>query len=77
MARRTYRENAKRMLLASFVARLAGKVGNRVRYQNPPNSEQNLQFALGHHEAEKQENFNDSSYTRFENSVKLILRSHG
>jgi hypothetical protein len=28
-------------------------------------------------EAEKQEKYNESFYTRFENSVRLVSRSHG
>jgi hypothetical protein len=39
--------------------------------------EQALQIALAVQEAEKQGNFNESFYTRFENSVRLVSRSHG
>jgi len=77
VARRVHRENAERMLLASFISGLAGKVRKHVRYQSPRNLEQTLQIALAVQEAEKQENFNESSYTRFENSVRLVSRSHG
>jgi hypothetical protein len=33
-----------------------------------------LQVALAVQEAEKQEKFNESFYTRFENSVRLVSR---
>jgi len=35
VAMRIHRENAERMLLASFVAGLSGVAGRQVRYQNP------------------------------------------
>jgi len=65
------------MLLASFISEFAEKVGKHVRYQSPRNLEQALQIALAVQEAEKQEKFNESFYTRFENSVRLVSRSHG
>ena len=77
VARRIHRENAERMLLASFISGLAGKFGKHVRYQSPRNFEQALQIVLAVQEAEKQEKFNESFYTRFENSVRLVSRSHG
>jgi hypothetical protein len=76
VARRTHRENAERLLLASFISGLAGKVGKHVRYQSPRNLEQVLQIALAVQEAEKQEKFNESFYTRFENSVRLVSHDH-
>jgi len=39
--------------------------------------EQALQITLAVQEAEKQETFKESFYTRFENSVRLVSRSHG
>jgi hypothetical protein len=75
VARRIHRENAACMLLASFIPGLAGKAGKHVRYQSPRNLEQALQIALAV-QAEKQEKFNESFYTRFENSVRLVSRSH-
>jgi len=77
VAQRVHRENAARMLLASLISGLAEKVGKHVRCQNPRNLEQALQIALAVQEAEKQEKFNESFYTRFENSVRLVSRSHG
>ena len=65
------------MLLASFVAGLAGKVGNHVRYQNPPNFEQTLQIVHAIQEIEKWKKFNESFYTWFEKLVGLVSRSHG
>ena len=65
------------MFLASFFPRLASKVGKHVRYQSPRNLEQALQIALAVQEAEKEETFNESVYTRFETSVRLVSRSHG
>jgi len=55
VARRIHRENAERILLASFISGLAGKVGKHIRYQSPRNLEQALQIALAVQEAEKQE----------------------
>ena len=77
VARRVHRENAEHMLLPSFISGLAGKVGKYVRYQSPRNLEQALQIVLAVQEAQKQEHFNESFYTRFENSVRLVSRSHG
>lgn len=77
VARRIHRENAERMLLASFISGLTGKAGRHVRYQSPRNFEQALQIALAVQEAEKQKKFNESFYTRFENSVRLVSRSRG
>jgi hypothetical protein len=76
VAQRKHRENAERMLLASFISGLAGKVGKHVRYQTPRNLEQTLQIALALQKKKKQEKFNESFYTRFENSVRLVSRSH-
>jgi len=65
------------MLPASFISGLAGKVGKHVRYQSPRNLEEALKIALAVQEAEKQEKFNESFYTRFENLVRLVSQSHG
>jgi len=63
------------MLFASFVAALRGVVGKQVRYANPRNLEQALSIALAVQEATKQERFNESFYTRFDNSIRLLSRS--
>ena len=74
-AQRIHRENADRMLLASFVAGLSGVPGKQVRYANPRNTEQALSIALSVEEAENQEKFNKTFYTRFDDSVRLLSRS--
>jgi protein involved in polysaccharide export with SLBB domain len=66
-----HQENVERMLLATYVAGLTGTPGRQVRYANPQTVQQVLQIALSVQEAEKQERFNNSFYTRFENSVNL------
>ena len=73
-AQRSHRENAEHMLLVSFVAGLRD-VGKQVRYAKPRNLGQALSIALAVQEAEKQERFNESFYTRFDNSVRLFSRS--
>jgi hypothetical protein len=71
LAQSIHYENAERMLLASFVAGLTGVPGRQVRYANPQTMEQALKIALSVQEAEKQEKFNESFYTRFDNSVRI------
>jgi hypothetical protein len=75
VAQGIHRENADRMLLASFVAGLAGIPGTQVRYQNPRNIEEALSIALSVQEAEKEEKFNETFYARFDDSVRLLSRS--
>ena len=53
-----HRENAERMLLASFVAGLTGTPRKQVRYASPRDIGQTLSTALAVREAEKQERFN-------------------
>jgi len=74
-AQRIHRENADRMMLASFVAGLSGVVGTQVRYQAPRDNGRAVSLALVVHEDEKQEKFNETFYTRFDNSVRLLSRS--
>jgi hypothetical protein len=64
MPRHIHRENAERMLVASFISGLAGKVGKHIRYQSPRKLEQSLIIALAFQEAEKQEKVNENIYTR-------------
>ena len=52
MAQRIHRENAERMLLASFVAGLSGVPGCQVRYSAPQNMEHELSLAVSVQEAE-------------------------
>jgi len=75
VAQRIHRENADRMMLASFVAGLKGVVGTQVRYAAPRKFWQAISLALCVEEAEKQEKFNETFYTRFDNSVRLLSRS--
>jgi hypothetical protein len=65
-------ENAKRMLLVSFVAGLTRGPCREVRYTNPQIMEQALIIAISVQEVEKQERFNESFYTKFYNSVRLL-----
>jgi hypothetical protein len=71
VAQRVHCENAERMLLASFVSGLIGAVGRQTKYAAPSSMHQALQIALAVEQAEKQEKFNESFYTRFEKSVCL------
>ena len=75
VAQRTHRENAERMRLASSVAGFKGVAGKQVRYANPRKLEQAVSLALVVQEAEKQERFNESLYTRFDTSVRSLSRS--
>jgi hypothetical protein len=75
VAQRIHRENAERMLLASFVAGLSGTPGKQVRYASPSDMQHALAIALSVQEAEKQERFNETFYARFNNSVRLAARS--
>jgi tRNA A37 N6-isopentenylltransferase MiaA len=70
-AQRIHNENAERMLLASFVAGLAGQAGSQTRFSNPQSLEQALKIALTVQEAEKQETFSERFYATFNDSLKL------
>jgi hypothetical protein len=59
-AQRVHRENAERMLLASFVSGLAETPGRQVRYANPQTMQEALKIALSVQKAEKQERFNEA-----------------
>jgi len=74
-AQRIHRGNADRMMLASFISGLSDVVGTEVRYQAPRDIEQAVSLALAVQEAEKQEKFNETFYTRIDNSVRLLSRS--
>jgi len=71
VAQRIHRENAERMLLASFVAGLSGEVGRQVKFQNPQNLRQALTTALAVREALKQEKFAETFDTKFCKSTRL------
>ena len=59
------------MLLAS----LFGNPGRHTRFSNPQTLSEALKIALSVQEAEKQEKFNETSYTRFDEPVRLLSRS--
>ena len=62
------------MLLVSFDAGLPDVAGRQVRYASPQTVHDALRIALAVQDAEKQEEFNNSFYTRFDNSVSLHSR---
>jgi hypothetical protein len=70
VVRRTYYQNADRMLLASFVAWLTRVPGRQVRYSNPQTLDQDLKIALSVQEAERQEKFSESFYTSFDQKAE-------
>ena len=74
VAQRIHRENADRMLLASFVVGLSGEVGRQVKFQNPQDLRQALTTALAVREALKQERFAETFYTKFDDSIRLSNR---
>jgi hypothetical protein len=57
------RENADRMLLASFISGLSGNPGRQVRFANLQDMEHGLRIALTVQEAEREERFNESLYS--------------
>jgi len=63
------------MLLFSYVAGITGVSGKQVRYSNVQTVEQAVRIALSVQEAEKQEIFNNSFYSRFEYSASLQSRT--
>jgi hypothetical protein len=75
VAQRIHQENSERMLLASFVAGLAGVAGRQVRYQKPQTLQHALSIALSVREAEKQERFSETLYAMFDESVSVKPRS--
>jgi hypothetical protein len=71
---RAHQENAERMLLAAFISGLNGVPGRQCRFSNPQTIQQALSIALTVEQAEKQERFNESFYTKYEKSVRLLPR---
>jgi len=49
--------------------------GKQCRYSNPQNLQQALSIALTVEQAEKQDPFYDSFYTRYDKTVRLLARS--
>jgi len=64
VAQGVHRENAKRILLASYVAGLIGVPGRQVRYASPVSVEETIRIAVSLQEAERQEKFNNGVYAR-------------
>jgi hypothetical protein len=59
-----HRENAERMLLASYVSGLGGVQEKQVRYASPISMDQVIRIAVLVEENEKQEKFNNSFYAQ-------------
>ena len=72
---RIHNEIVERKLLVILVAGLTGSPGRQVRYRNPQTFQEAISVALSVQESEKQERFNESFYTQFDRSVKLLSRS--
>jgi 2-methylcitrate dehydratase PrpD len=66
ITQRVHQENAKRMLLTSFVAGLGGEAGRQARFSEPRTLQDALWIALSVQEAERQEKFNNSFHTDFD-----------
>jgi len=74
---RIHKKNADRMLLASFVSGLAGRAGYQVRISHPESLGEALNLAVSVQEAERQERYRESNYTRSEQSVRLLSEPKG
>jgi hypothetical protein len=59
-----HRENAERMLLASYISGLEGIPGKQCRYASPNSIQEAIRIAVSVDEAEKHERFNNSFYAR-------------
>jgi hypothetical protein len=70
-----YKENAERMILASFMEGLTGETGKLVRISNPQNFGQALDIAIAIQEVLRQEKSNETFYTRTDMSVQLTSRN--
>ena len=66
LAQRVHQEVTERMLLSSFSSGIFGKPGTQVRYACPQTLNEALRIALRVQEAEKQERFNETFYTKFD-----------
>jgi hypothetical protein len=61
-----HRENAERMLLASYISGLIAQPGKQVRYANPVSMDQAIRIAVSVDKAKRQEKFNNNFYARNE-----------
>jgi len=66
-----HNENADQMLLASFVAGLAGEAGRQTRFSDPQSLNLALKIVLTVQKSEKQETFHESFYATFNDSLRL------
>jgi hypothetical protein len=64
VAQEVHRENAERVLLASYVAGLNGVPGKQVRYASPVSLEEAIRITVSVQEAERQRKFNNNFYAR-------------
>jgi len=64
VAHGVYRENAERMLLASYVVGLIDVTGRQILYASPVSVQEAIRIAVSVQESEKQEKFNNSFYAR-------------
>ena len=62
-------------MLAGFVDGFSGFLGTQMRYQVPGDIGQAVSLAFAVHDAENIEKFNETFYTNFDNSVRLLSRS--
>lgn len=74
---RVRRENTDLMLLVNFVSGLTGVPGLQARFSNPRQLVEAFTITLPIQEAERQGRFNESFYTRFEKSVRLLSKPQG
>jgi hypothetical protein len=70
-----HRENAERMLLASYISGLVCVPGKQVRYASPVSVDQAIRIAVSVEEAERREKFNNSFYARNENRTDSDSRN--
>jgi len=59
----------------SFVTGLMGIPGTQCRYANPRGLDQTMEIALSLQEAERQEKISESSYAKFDRSVRPMSKS--
>jgi hypothetical protein len=69
-----HRENAERMLLASYVADLNGVPGKQVHYASPVSLEVAIRIAVSDQEAKRQEKLN-SFYARHDSRTKATVKT--
>ena len=74
---RIHKENADRVLFASFVSGLSGSVGHHVRISRPQTLGEALNLALSVQEAKRQERKSESFYARSEKSVRWLSEPKG